>query len=79
MPRHTSARALLFFLGLCLTAALWPAPAHAQEVSVAVVVNASVTVDNLPLVELRRILLGDREFWSAGNRVTLLIRAPIAH
>ena len=40
--------------------------------------NPSVAVDNLSIAELRRILLGDREFWSAGARVTLLIRAPIA-
>ena len=45
---------------------------------IAVVVNPSVAVDNLSIAELRRILLGDREFWSAGARVTLLIRAPIA-
>jgi len=45
---------------------------------VAVAVNASMPVDNLTFAELRRLLLGDREFWSAGMRVTLLIRAPIA-
>jgi ABC-type phosphate transport system substrate-binding protein len=45
---------------------------------IAVVVHPSVAVDNLSIPELRRILLGDREFWSAGTRVTLLIRAPIA-
>jgi hypothetical protein len=45
---------------------------------IAVVVNPSVGIDNLSIAELRRILLGDREFWSAGARITLLIRAPIA-
>jgi hypothetical protein len=35
-------------------------------------------VSNLTLAELRRLLLGDREFWSSGIRVTLLIRAPVA-
>ena len=45
---------------------------------IAVVVNAEVPVDNLSLAELRRILLGDREFWPSGARVTLLIRAPVA-
>jgi phosphate transport system substrate-binding protein len=52
---------------------------HGQtSADIAVVVNPSVAVDNLSIAELRRILLGDREFWSAGARVTLLIRAPIA-
>jgi hypothetical protein len=50
----------------------------AQVADIAVIVNAEVPVDNLSLAELRRILLGDREFWPSGARVTLLIRAPIA-
>jgi phosphate transport system substrate-binding protein len=44
----------------------------------AVIVHPDVAVDNLTLAELRRILLGDREFWSTGVRVSLLIRAPVA-
>jgi ABC-type phosphate transport system substrate-binding protein len=46
---------------------------------VAVVVNREVPVDNLTFAELRKILLGDRQFWSSSIRVTLLIRAPAAH
>ena len=45
---------------------------------IAVVVNPDVPVDNLTLGELRRLLLGDREFWPSSTRVTLLIRAPVA-
>lgn len=45
---------------------------------IAVVVNADVPVDNLTYAELRRLLLGDREFWTSGLRVTLLVRAPVA-
>jgi ABC-type phosphate transport system substrate-binding protein len=54
------------------------AVAQAQE-DVAVVVHADVPVDELTLGELRRIVLGDREFWSGGQRLTLLMRAPVAH
>lgn len=57
---------------------LVPAPAAAQNGDIAVVANTEVPVDNLTLAELRRMLLGDREFWASGVRVTLLIRAPIA-
>lgn len=53
-------------------------PAMQAPSDIAVVVNATVPVDNLTTAELRRILLGDREFWTSGMRVTLLIRAPIA-
>ena len=54
-------------------------PVSGQSKSdIAVVVHPDVGVDNLSLPELRRILLGDREFWPSGARVTLLIRAPVA-
>ena len=46
---------------------------------VAVVANKDVPVDNLTFTELRKILLGDRQFWTSNVRVTLLIRAPVAH
>jgi ABC-type phosphate transport system substrate-binding protein len=63
-----------------LVALAWPgAPALAQSApDIAVIVNKDLAVDDLPLTELRRILLGDRAFWSSGLKVTLLIRAPIA-
>jgi ABC-type phosphate transport system substrate-binding protein len=46
--------------------------------AIAVIVHPDVSETNLTRAELRRLLLGDREFWSSGVRVTLLIRAPIA-
>jgi ABC-type phosphate transport system substrate-binding protein len=48
------------------------------QADIAVIVHSDVAVDNLTIAELRRILLGDREFWSTGLRVSLLIRAPVA-
>ncbi len=69
-------------LTLCLLLA-WFTPLGAQAGGpggdVAIVVHQDVPIDNLSLNELRRLLLGDREFWPASVRVTLLIRAPIAH
>jgi ABC-type phosphate transport system substrate-binding protein len=70
--------ALLLAAGLCLPR-LTAAPAASQAgPDIAVVVHPDVAVDNLTLADLRRILLGDREFWTSGSRVTLFIRAPIA-
>ena len=72
-------RRLAVALGVLLFAIASPVPAVAQAGGdIAVVVNADVPVDNLSLADLRRILLGDREFWPSGARVALLIRAPIA-
>ena len=62
---------------LCLLAPLAGA-SGAASADVAVVVHPSVPVDNLSLADLRKVLLGDRQFWSNNLRVTLLIRAPQA-
>jgi ABC-type phosphate transport system substrate-binding protein len=78
-PLFRCSRGCLVAVLVCLLAALAPSAASGQSGSdIAVVVNSSVPVDNLSLAELRRILLGDKEFWAPGMRVTLFIRAPIA-
>jgi hypothetical protein len=43
---------------------------------VAVIVRPEVPVDDLSLGDVRKLLLGDRQFWTPGMRVTLLMRAP---
>jgi ABC-type phosphate transport system substrate-binding protein len=50
--------------------------AHAAPI--AVVVHPSVAADNLTFAEFRKIILGDRQFWAAGKRITLIVRAPVA-
>jgi ABC-type phosphate transport system substrate-binding protein len=45
---------------------------------IAVVVNSKTSVDNLSMGELRKVAMGDRQFWSAGQRITILMRAPVA-
>ncbi len=62
--------ALLFSVG---------APSEAIAQDVAVVAHPGVPVDDLEFNEMRRILLGDRQFWPSDIRITLLIRAPVAH
>ena len=61
---------LVFFAALCLSQ-VYPTPVLADDV--AVVVNPRLPLDDLSFSELRRILLGDRQYWSSGLRVTLLI------
>jgi ABC-type phosphate transport system substrate-binding protein len=68
---------LLLVAGLCL-AMFSPAVGVASDGDVAVVVHPGVPVDNLSLAEVRKILLGERQYWSSDLRVTLLIRAPVA-
>ena len=76
MRRSGFLRLMLAILALAVI--VWPAAVRGQGADIAVVANPQVTVDNVSLTELRRMLLGDREFWTAGQRITLLIRAPVA-
>jgi len=54
---------------LCWTPQL-PAAAAAD---VAIVVHPGVPIDDLSFTDLRKIVLGDRQFWSSDLRVTLLM------
>jgi hypothetical protein len=45
---------------------------------VAVVVNADTPVTDLSLAEVRKVFLGERQYWNAKIPVVLLIRAPVA-
>lgn len=78
MRRPASLRSMFTGLALCLLAGFYPAPVRGQNTDIAVIAHPQVPVDNVSLTELRRMLLGDREFWTAGQRITLLIRAPVA-
>lgn len=44
----------------------------------AVIASADVPVDNLTMADLRKLFLGDRQFWNSNLRVSLLVRAPVA-
>ena len=81
MPRGAPIRIVWLLTAIWCAGAAAPAGVGAQQAArdVAVVVHADVAIDSLTLADLRRITLGDREFWPGSSRITLLIRAPIAH
>jgi ABC-type phosphate transport system substrate-binding protein len=56
--------------------AWFAASGRAQAADIAIVVRPDVPVNNLTFAELRRLFLGDRQFWTSNVRVTLLVRAP---
>lgn len=74
-PTGTSRRALL----IAALGSLGLRPAGAAPGDVAIIVRPETPVDNLSMGDLRRVFLGDRQFWSSSLRVTLLVRAPGAH
>jgi hypothetical protein len=49
-----------------------------QESDIAVVVNDDTPVGDLSLAEVRKLFLGERQYWNAKLPVVLLIRAPVA-
>jgi ABC-type phosphate transport system substrate-binding protein len=62
---------------LCLTL-LQPLAAQRHDVDVAVVVHPDTPITNLSMSEVRKVFLGDRQYWSPNIPVVLLIRAPVA-
>jgi ABC-type phosphate transport system substrate-binding protein len=69
---------LLLMSGILLPMLPGVVPAAVAS-DVAVVVQPNLPVDDLTFAELRKILMGERQFWPSNVRVTLLIRAPAAH
>lgn len=66
---------------ICLSMALQASPVSDQTPrgsDIAVVVNEATPVTDLSLAEVRKVLLGDRQYWDAKLPVVLLIRAPVA-
>jgi len=70
--------AFFLYILMLLAVAGSPAPALGAGGDIAVVVGPDTPVDNLSLSEVRKLLLGDRQFWTSSLRVTLLMRAPVA-
>jgi ABC-type phosphate transport system substrate-binding protein len=76
MFKHAKAflAALLLLLPICsISSAQSP-----RESDVAVVVNGDTPVTDLSLAEVRKVFLGERQYWTTKLPVVLLIRAPVA-
>ncbi len=54
------------------------ASGSAARQAVAIVVNPHTAVTDLSFAELRRIFLGQQQFWPDRSKITLLVRAPVA-
>src|SRR5438093_930934 len=65
-------------LTLLAAAVLAFAAAPSLAGDIAVVVHPDVKVESMTFSDLRRVLLGNRQFWPSGQPVTLIVRAPVA-
>jgi hypothetical protein len=50
----------------------------AMATPLAIVVGPDVPVDDLSFADLRKMFLGERQFWNPKLRVVLLMRAPVS-
>jgi hypothetical protein len=77
----TSKRIVTFLWTILWASLALHSPSAAQTTrgaDIAVVVNADTPVTDLSLSEVRKVLLGERQYWSSKLPVVLLIRAPAA-
>jgi hypothetical protein len=74
-------RVVIFLWTILWTSLALHSPSAAQTTrgaDIAVVVNADTPVTDLSLSEVRKVMLGERQYWSSKLPVVLLIRAPEA-
>lgn len=62
-----------------LSVPAWTPAPKMQNDAIAIVVHPNVPVEDLSFSQLRRIFLGDQQFWPNQERITLLMRAPDAY
>ena len=72
--RNSYLRSAMLAAAICGRCLAGAPPAFAGDI--AIVVRPDVPVDSLTFAELRRLMLGDRQFWASNLKVTLLVRAP---
>jgi hypothetical protein len=70
---------ILIALILAALSILLPGQARAADNDIAVVVRPDTPADDLSFADIRKLLMGERQFWNSNLRITLLIRAPAAH
>jgi ABC-type phosphate transport system substrate-binding protein len=78
MTTHWKFASRAFALGCLCLVLVQPLAAQRHDVDVAVVVHPDTPISNLSLSDVRKVFLGDRQYWSSNIPVVLLIRAPVA-
>ncbi len=68
-------RVISLFVLLTLACA---AVGQTKSTDVAVVTNPSTPVSELSLADVRKIFLGERQYWNSNMPVVVLVRAPVA-
>lgn len=76
--RAATVRRVAFGIAVaCLLGGALARPSRASE-DMAIIVHPTTPVEQLNFAEVRRIFLGERQYWNAGLPVVLIVRAPVA-
>ncbi len=67
-----------FAILICMALQHPSAAQTSRAVDIAVVVHPDTPITDLSLSEVRKVLLGERQYWNSKLPVVLLIRAPVA-
>ena len=79
MRSIASLRWIVSAIAVSAGAALAPSALAAQEAaSIAIVTNPRTAANDISFLELRKIFLGEMQFWGDNSRIVLLVRAPVA-
>jgi ABC-type phosphate transport system substrate-binding protein len=77
-PLRVRARAAGMAAALALLLGALSVPPRAAAEPMAVIVHPDTPVENMTLAEVRRVFLGERQYWNAETPVVLIVRAPVA-
>src|SRR3954463_15094150 len=69
---------LLVVLALLGFVAAAPGQTQRPSSDIAVVTNPETPVTELSLADVRKVFLGERQYWNSNMPVILLVRAPVA-
>ena len=75
MPR---VRKLMIVAAALLALVSVALPQASKSGDIAVVTNPQTPVNDLSLAEVRKVFLGERQYWTSNMPVILLVRAPVA-
>jgi ABC-type phosphate transport system substrate-binding protein len=78
LTKHIAASLLTLFSLATILQNGSPAQTARGGADIAVVVHPDTPVSDLTLADVRKVLLGQRQYWNAKLPVVLLIRAPVA-
>lgn len=77
--RPSGRRIAVALAPVLFTLAITAGTAAGQDATpIAIVTNPQTSATDLSFLELRKVFLGEKQFWDDNSRIILLVRAPVA-